>query len=193
MVHFTLDFKTIFSAFILISLAELADKTQIVTLILSTRMNVIRVFLGSFFGFTLVNILCMLLACYLNFFIPVFLAKLFSSLLFIVFGFLSLKMDSSIDDLNGGENSIYTIFLLVSSLELADKTNIAVLGLIWNGADLLSAFLGLILSGIIMMGSACILGCKMKVAFKGSRLQRISSIVFILIGVALLLEALLST
>ncbi|MCS7364451.1 MAG: TMEM165/GDT1 family protein, partial [archaeon GB-1867-035] len=89
------ELTSLLTSFILVTLAELGDKTQIATILLASKFKPFPVFIGGVFGFLIVNLLCFVLGCWIGFSIPYFWAKIFAAILFIFFGFLLLR--------NGGD------------------------------------------------------------------------------------------
>ncbi len=176
-------------AFILVSLAEFADKTQIATIMLASKFRSKLVFIGGLIGFMLVNIICFITGVCIGFNIPVFWTKIFASILFIVFGLLSLKGDEKFSINISSRRSVFiTSLTLVASMELADKTNLAVIALSLESMSPISTFIGIFLSAIFMMAISTFIGVKIGELVKYYWIKILSSIVFIIIGVYILLE-----
>ena len=81
---------TILTVFLLVSAAELGDKTQLSLVALSAKYEPITVFLGAFLSFSLITWVNVTLGSKLCEIISVDKLKLLCSLLFIVFGVLCL-------------------------------------------------------------------------------------------------------
>lgn len=81
--------KTIFSTFLLVFLAELGDKTQLSTMLLASKSKSIwYVFFGSAIALILSSFLGVLAGSVINKYIPAFYIQLFSGIAFIVIGIL---------------------------------------------------------------------------------------------------------
>lgn len=81
--------KSVFSAFILVFLAELGDKTQLSTMLLASKSKSIwHTFIGSACALVLSSLLGVLAGSVINKFIPVFYLQLFSGIAFILIGLL---------------------------------------------------------------------------------------------------------
>lgn len=81
--------KSIFSAFILVFLAELGDKTQLSTMLLASKSKSIwHTFIGSSCALVLSSLLGVLAGSVINKYIPLFYIQLFSGIAFIIIGVL---------------------------------------------------------------------------------------------------------
>ena len=81
--------KTIFTAFILVFLAELGDKTQLSTMLLASKSTSIwHTFIGSACALSLSSLLGVLAGSVINKYIPIYYIQLFSGIAFIIIGAL---------------------------------------------------------------------------------------------------------
>ena len=81
--------KTIISAFILVFLAELGDKTQLSTMLLASKSNSIwYVFIGSACALVLSSLLGVLVGSIMHKYIPTSYIHIFSGIAFVIVGFL---------------------------------------------------------------------------------------------------------
>lgn len=81
--------KSIFSAFVLVFLAELGDKTQLSTMLLASKSKSLwYTFIGSASALVLSSLLGVLAGSVINKYIPVFYIQLFSGIAFIIIGVL---------------------------------------------------------------------------------------------------------
>ncbi len=81
--------KSIFSAFLLVFLAELGDKTQLSTMLLASKSNSIwYTFIGSASALVLSSLLGVLAGSVINRYIPMFYIQLCSGIAFIILGVL---------------------------------------------------------------------------------------------------------
>jgi putative Ca2+/H+ antiporter (TMEM165/GDT1 family) len=86
-----MDFKVLIATFGLVFLAELGDKTQLATLLLSAdNKSKISVFAGSAIALVLCSLLAVILGAGLSKWIPQHLIKLSAGILFIAFGVWTL-------------------------------------------------------------------------------------------------------
>jgi putative Ca2+/H+ antiporter (TMEM165/GDT1 family) len=134
------------ATFLLISLAEFGDKSQLVCMTLAAKHRGTPVFLGAIAAFAILNLLAVLFGAALAAWLPEWLITLFVGLLFAFFGISALRYEDAEEDENieekPGHNVFATTFLLIFLAEFGDKTQIAVAGLggtsaasaVWSGA-----------------------------------------------------------
>ncbi|RDH85903.1 MAG: UPF0016 domain-containing protein [endosymbiont of Galathealinum brachiosum] len=139
-------FSISISSFILISLAEIGDKSQLVCMTLAVRHRHWPVILGASLAFIILNTLAVLFGASISNWIPEQLMAAIVAVLFAAFGIHSLQSkeeENSGEDLKKTGSSIFfTTFLLILVAEFGDKTQIAVAGLatsmspiaVWIGA-----------------------------------------------------------
>lgn len=83
--------KSIFSAFILVFLAELGDKTQLSTMLLASKSDSIwHTFIGSACALVLSSFIGVLAGSVINKYIPASYVQTFSGVAFLVVGLLLL-------------------------------------------------------------------------------------------------------
>lgn len=136
------------ATFLLISLAEIGDKSQLVCMTLAARHRPLPVILGAIGAFAILNLLAVLFGAALAAWLPEWLVILAVALLFAAFGISSLRYQEEAEDETleekAGHNVFVTTFLLIFLAEFGDKTQIAVAGMgstvtasaVWTGATL---------------------------------------------------------
>ncbi|MEO5342894.1 MAG: TMEM165/GDT1 family protein [Gammaproteobacteria bacterium SHHR-1] len=136
------------SAFALISLAELGDKSQLVCMTLASRHRPWPVLLGAASAFLLLNLLAVAFGASLSAWVPGPIMAGLVALLFALFGLQALfnggEVDTEAPQERSGRGIFVTTFLLIGLSEFGDKTQIAVAGLaggfpplpVWIGASL---------------------------------------------------------
>lgn len=180
-----IDLKVLLTTVAAIVLAELGDKTQLTAIALSSCNRPTKVFLGCFSGFFVVNLLTVLFGDLLKIALPLLLVKIFSALALFIFGVLMLKEKEKFV-LKKNNHGILSSFILVSSMELGDKTNLAVLALATYFQETLEVILGIFVASALLMGLAIALG---SIASKLVSLDklRIASAIFFLIMATLII------
>lgn len=136
------------ATFLLITLAEFGDKSQLVCMALAARHRGAPVILGAVAAFALLNLLAVLFGAAVAAWLPEWVVTLAVAALFAVFGIGALRYREEDDDEEvaekPGHGVFATTFLLIFLAEFGDKTQIAVAGLgstadtpaVWLGATL---------------------------------------------------------
>lgn len=149
MSHLASGIPTIGTAFVLIFLAELGDKTQLVCMTLAARHRPWPVFIGASLAFVVLNVLAVLFGATLSTWVPHNVMILIVAGMFALFGIQSLRAaaeeeEAAEAETKGGRHVVISAFLLIFVAELGDKTQIAVAGLastappvpVWIGSTL---------------------------------------------------------
>ena len=122
--------QTVFlSTFGLIFLAELGDKTQLTAMALALRYPWQRMFVGIAAAFVVLNLAAVLVGKLLFLLLPVFWVTLVSALLFLYFGYSTLRHACDAEDEGDAPQAtaataIRTAFIMIFMAELGDKTQL---------------------------------------------------------------------
>ncbi len=123
-----MDLSIFISTFGLIFLAELGDKTQLTAMALALRYPWKRIFIGIAAAFFVLNLAAVLVGRILFLVLPLFWVTLVSALLFLYFGYSTLKNACDSEDDDGpaptASDAIRTAFLMIFMAELGDKTQL---------------------------------------------------------------------
>lgn len=170
-------------AFLLIFVAEMGDKTQIIAMTFATQYKVKEVLLGVLLGVFLNHGIAILLGRYLSKAIPMDWIQLIAGFMFVVFGILALREE----ELEDGENKkfygpIITVALAFFVGELGDKTQITAMTLSAEGEYPLLILLGTTLGMIGTSGLGIYIGSRLGEKIPDIFIKLISSVVFILFG-----------
>ena len=140
-------FVTASTAFGLIALAELGDKTQLVCMTLAARHPPTLVLSGAVLAFAVLNLLAVLFGASIAAWLPEWVTATAVAALFAVFGVKALR-DAGEETVEVEEKSgrgvLLSTFGLIFLAELGDKTQLAVAGLasaqpalpVWIGGTL---------------------------------------------------------
>jgi putative Ca2+/H+ antiporter (TMEM165/GDT1 family) len=152
-------FSSASATFLLIALAEIGDKSQLVCMTLAARHRPRPVIAGAISAFAILNLLAVLFGAAVAAWLPEWLVILAVAVLFGAFGISSLRYQEEDEDETveekPGQGVFVTTFLLIFLAEFGDKTQIAVAGMsstvavsaVWIGATL--ALAGTSVLGVI--------------------------------------------
>ncbi len=186
------------TAFLLVCVAEMADKTQLLTLCLTCRYPVRKVLLGITLAISLLNLGAVAIGGLVGEFLPVTPVKIGAGLLFIGFGIWTLVSTNGADEEESCETSpsrgaVTAVFLAFLVAELGDKTQLATISLsarfsgfggaatVWLGATL-----GMLAANSLAIGGGTLLGNRLS----ERTLKRASAVLFIAFGLWTLADAL---
>jgi putative Ca2+/H+ antiporter (TMEM165/GDT1 family) len=184
------------AAFAIIFLAELGDKTQLVTISFASIYPHVPVFWGVFLGMSMVTVLGVLVGTIIFEYIPIFYIKILSGAIFIIFGIWTLKEareaeedEEEIKEI-GNKSVFSTTFILISIAEFGDKTQFMVIALSAQYGAPILVFLGAILAFALIVGIGVFVGKKLSEKVDIKWIELGSGILFIVIGVLFIIEAL---
>jgi len=187
-----MDIVSIVTAFLLVFLAELGDKTQLAVISLSCRHSALHVFSGAILGLFLVDGVSILVGASIAAVIPIRWITITSGVVFILFGvftFLSKKEDKT-EVKEKSRFPLFTSFYLVALGELGDKTQIATIALAaetsWD-----SVLLGVMMAFALSVGIGAFLGAKILVRLPKRWLKVGTASLFIALGIISVVSAIL--
>lgn len=179
------------STFVMLALAELGDKTQLVAITLSSKYRAISVFVGAMLAMVLVGGVSIIAGTFLADLFSGQIIGLAGAAIFFAFGIHTLlSKDNDEVKVKSGKSAMVTSFSMVAIMELGDKTQFSVITLAaqYNAPALI--FLGMILAYILLMGMGVILGCKLLKFVPQKYLKIFTGGLFIVFGAIFLTGAL---
>jgi putative Ca2+/H+ antiporter (TMEM165/GDT1 family) len=176
-------YKEFFESFILVFVAEMGDKTQLMLMTLAAKYSVIQVLSGILAGVLLNHGLAVYVGSFISDMTNEYLLQLLAGLIFIVFGIITLVFE------NGDENQreyglspVITTALTFFIGEMGDKTQLSCMTLSMDAlypmivlAGSVSAMLTIGLIGIII-------GTSLTKFLPSYIIKTISGLVFIIFG-----------
>ncbi len=181
------------STFLLILLAEMGDKTQIMTITLASKYRSPKqVFIGAFLGTTTISLIGILVGSTLASIISVNVVSRIAGAIFILFGVISILRKESEEEIGDikksrGQTRLLMVFSLISAAELGDKTQLAIIALAAEYASPLSVAVGATSGFAALTIIAVSLGRGISRIIPISLIQKIAAITFILLGIIFLL------
>ncbi len=179
-------------AFVLITLAELGDKTQLMTVTLASKYPRMPVYWGVLLGMAFVTLLGVAVGTIIYSYIPVTIVKIIAGSLFIFFGIYTflLEDDDAVEDID--EKHVFrNSFTLSMIAEFGDKTQLAVIALTARYASPSSVFIGAVMGLALIVGIGTLLGDKISQVVERDKIELGAAILFVVLGVFFIVEALL--
>lgn len=188
------------TAFVLVTIAEMADKTQLLTLSLACRYPARKVLVGVAIAIAILNLVAVVIGAMAGRFIPVTAVKIGAGVIFLAFGawnLLAKDKPEEAEDCQVRSDRFVTLAVTGAFLiaEIGDKTQLATLSLgarfegsllsaiaVWAGATV-----GMILANSL----AVVIGHTAGRRVPERLMKRISGGLFIAFGIWTLIEALL--
>ncbi len=173
-------------------LAELGDKSQVMTLILAAQSrSVQKIFFGAFLAEITVVALGIGVGTFLAYIIDPPFLRLLGGLIFILFGIYTLLSrdfkGKKVGSANTKTTGFWTVFSLIGLAELGDKTQIAAVGLTAEFGTPVLIFLGFIISLLLLSLTTAVLGKRVSKFIPIRKVRIISGFIFLGLGVIFLL------
>ncbi len=176
------------TSFISIFIAEFGDKTQLISLNMATRYSPWQVLAGAMAGLFAVLALAVGAGHIIYHYISLFVITTSSGIFFIAAGvWVYFSPEKPPEETSGGRAGFYHTAAFIFLSELGDKTQIAAMLLAATSGYPLVVLAGAMLGMLINHGLAIFLGGRYLSRLPETWLRRSSSVVFILIGTAILL------
>lgn len=178
-------------ALFLITVAEMGDKTQLLTLAFAARLPVRYVLGGVLLGTLANHALAVAFGGATLLLVPVHWVKIAAGLSFIGFGFWTLRGD----ELSGTEEKrfghpLMTVAVSFFLAEMGDKTQLVTAVLAAESAVLLPVWLGSSLGMVVADGLAVIIGAVLGRRLPERAIKIGATVLFVLFGLLLLREGL---
>ncbi|MFW6038199.1 MAG: TMEM165/GDT1 family protein [Candidatus Saliniplasma sp.] len=176
-------------AFGTVALAEFGDKTQIMTISLASKYKNRPVFWGMFLGMGVITVLGVVIGTVFYQVIPVFHVKIIAASIFIIFGIYSLYTQEKEEDREVDERKVFsTSFFLALVAELGDKTQLVVIALTARYQAPLNVLIGALGGLALVIGMGVFMGAKISEIVEKDKIELLSSLLFIILGIAFFLE-----
>ncbi len=181
------------STFLLVLLAEMGDKTQIMTLTLAARYrDPVQVFIGAFLGETVVSFIGIAVGITIASIISVDIVSRVAGVVFILFGLVSILKKESNEEVEKDEKSksptrILMVFSMIAAAEMGDKTQLAIIALAVEYNSPISVALGVAAGFAVLSIIAVVLGRSISKIIPISLIQKIAAVTFLAIGATLVL------
>ena len=183
-----------FVAFLAVLLAEMGDKTQLVTLTMATCFPPRQVLIGALGALAVITGIAVVLGEFLATYLPVQATLIGSGSFFLLAGlYLYFKQDSPEEKVIATKHGVaLQTFALVFLAELGDKTQLASIALTAAYHAPVAVFFGAMTGQLVNHGAAAYLGSRFLTRLPAGTIKTASALLFIAFGLVFLLTALRS-
>jgi len=180
-----MDALPLLSAFALILIAELGDKTQLSVISLSCNYKWHHVFVGSMLAFLAVDGVSIAVGGPLLALVPLRYVQIVSGVVFVIFGVVPLLRKEKTDDITVNKKRsnipLLASFSLIALMELGDKTQIITITLAAQSSPLL-VLIGMVSAFTLLTGAAVLVGAKLVSRLPMKWIKIGTSTLFIVLG-----------
>jgi putative Ca2+/H+ antiporter (TMEM165/GDT1 family) len=178
-------FGELLQAFLLIFVAEMGDKTQILAMTFATRYPVKKVLLGIFIGAFLNHGLAVMLGTALSKVIPIQTIQIIAGVAFLLFSLWSLRDEGDEDEAEGKRIRFGPVLTVAAAFfigELGDKTQLAAITLSTTAHYPVFILCGTVLGMIATGGIGIFIGKKIGDRVPDFAIKLASSFIFLIFG-----------
>lgn len=181
-----------FVAFFAILLAEMGDKSQIVTLTLSTRFPPKQVVAGALGALAVLTALAVILGDFMANLFPETTVLVAGGVFFFAVGaWMLFKEETPDGEVESPRHGVVTqTFAMIFLAELGDKTQLTVIALTAAYGAPLPVFLGAMGAQLVNHGGAAYLGSRYLSRLPGRTIKIVSALLFFVFGAIMVYSAL---
>lgn len=191
-----MDLSVVLTAFSLLFLAEMGDKSQLLAMTLAHRYRAASVIAGTFIAFAVLNLLAVLVGQVLFELVPQRLMLLAAAGLFLYYGYRFWRDADGAEEDEGDAGprggGLTTSFILIFVAELGDKTQLAMIALVASTGEIWAVFAGgtLALWAVSIIG--ILFGATLLRSIPKRRVHGAAALMFVLFGALALGQVLLN-
>lgn len=179
------------ASMVLVVLAEMGDKTQLLAMAFATRFRWQTVMWGIFAATLCNHLFAVLAGHYLTMVIPLSYIKITAAASFILFGLWTLRGDSlDNEDKRFNFNPFWTVAIAFFFAEMGDKTQLATVALATKYSNILHIWLGTTTGMLIADAIGIIVGIVLGKNIPERFVKWFAATIFIIFGVLGLYDAL---
>ena len=174
------------ASFLVVFLAELGDKTQLIVMAFTAKYRWQSVFAGMTIGIFLVHSLAVAVGSLAGQLIPVHLMTVIASCLFIGFGVWTLRGDDEEEEeaATSRFGPLLTVAMTFIVGEMGDKTQFAAMTLAAQWQAWLPVLAGAVLAMVLADGLGLVAGSCLKRFLAPRRMRLLSGVIFLAFGAA---------
>ncbi len=183
------------TALLVIGLAELGDKTQLLTFSLATRYNVKSVISGVILATALLQFVAVVTGGIIYKLVPQLVIKVFAGFLFILFGvwFALTKEAEENVRITKYKNPLFVAFITFFLAEFGDKTQLATMTLATKYPNPYHVWLGATLGMGLVNITGALIGRRFRTVIPWQKLKWLTAAIFVAFGILTFLEILQNT
>ncbi|KDR96490.1 Putative Ca2+/H+ antiporter, TMEM165/GDT1 family [Peptoclostridium litorale DSM 5388] len=184
-------FGEFIKSLILIIMAEMGDKTQILAMAFATKYNVKKVLMGIFIGSFLNHGLAVIFGSYVSKFMPIGIVQTIAGILFIGFALWTLRATEDEEEEGASEKygPVATVATAFFIGELGDKTQLAAITLASDAVFPIFILMGTVTGMVITGGFGIIIGSRLGKKVPETTIKVASACIFMIFGIAKLYTA----
>jgi putative Ca2+/H+ antiporter (TMEM165/GDT1 family) len=187
-----MELLPLLSTFAIITIAELGDKTQLLTMAFATRYRARDVLASVLAASALLMLLAVFVGRVFSELIPASYVQLLAGVLFLLFAFWILFFDvgGGEEGSHYGKTPFLTVFGAFILAETGDKTQLAALALAVKYNALLEVWIGATLGMFVANSIGVVAGNRIKEKLPEKLIKRVAAALFFLFGAVTLYGAL---
>lgn len=182
-------FEEFLEAFVLVFVAEVGDKTQLMLMTLAAKYTVLQMLSGIFLGVAANHGAAVAIGCFLSGAIEARLLQAFAGFIFVVFGIISIVYDDEDEKMRIYKfGPVITTALTFLLGEMGDKTQLTAMTLAMEAVNPAMVLAGSI-AGMLAIGTVgIIIGTALTKYVPSNIIKIISGMVFIIFGLMRFIE-----
>ena len=185
--------REFFQAFVLVFVAEMGDKSQLLAMTFATRYPVKKVLIGMLAGALLNDGLAVMLGSLVSSFVPMNTIQLIAGFAFILFALWSLRMEEEEEEEEGSQKFKFGPVLTVATAyfigEFGDKTQLTAIALASDAGSPLAVLAGTVLGMLATGGIGIFIGKKLGDRMPELAIKLTSAAVFLFFGITKLIQS----
>ncbi|UCD92410.1 MAG: TMEM165/GDT1 family protein [Methanobacteriota archaeon] len=177
----------------IVVVAELGDKSQLMTISLASRYSRRTIYLAALLGLGIITIIGVAIGIALYAALPIFYVKIVAAAIFIFFGvWVLMKKEEQLEEKEIPEKKVFIqTFILFVLAEFGDKTQLAVISLTATSGYPASVLIGALIGFALVIAVGVLIGREIRKRVKLEWIVLASGIIFIIVGVIMAIEAFL--
>ena len=185
--------REFFQAFVLVFVAEMGDKSQLLAMTFATRYPVKKVLIGMLAGALLNDGLAVMLGSLVSSFVPMNTIQMIAGLAFILFALWSLRMEKDEEAEESSRKFKFGPVLTVATAyfigEFGDKTQLTAIALASDAGSPLAVLAGTVLGMLATGGIGIFIGKKLGDRMPELAIKLTSAAVFLFFGITKLIQS----